>query len=205
MFGCECFISAKSIHSSLLLWRGQFILKLKDQIQNYQNRSSGEKSNRIYETYINTVMPHGRHIYAKSYNMEKAKMCTYPQSDNAFPHWEYLLICCVKHQCVNIPEQETYDKYSDTTPSIRFYIYYLIARCAVHGRLPLNDKGNFRMCKQYYVSEQSTKIYTRKALVMMETTISNFCKNFYIPEIQKFAFHLPHVRILGTNHCGESR
>ena len=40
---------------------------------------------------------------------------------------------------------------------------------------------------------------------MMETTISNFHKSFYIPEIQKLAFHIPHVKILGTNHCGDSR
>ena len=40
---------------------------------------------------------------------------------------------------------------------------------------------------------------------MMETTISDFHTRFYIPAIQKLAFHLPHVRILGTNHCGELR
>ena len=34
---------------------------------------------------------------------------------------------------------------------------------------------------------------------MMETTI------FYIPEIQKLAFHIPYVQIMDTNHCGESR
>ena len=38
---------------------------------------------------------------------------------------------------------------------------------------------------------------------MMETTISNLHTSFYIPAIQKISFHLPHVRILGTNHCGE--
>ena len=38
---------------------------------------------------------------------------------------------------------------------------------------------------------------------MMETKISGFHTSFYIPAIQKLAFHLPHVRILGTNHCGE--
>ena len=37
----------------------------------------------------------------------------------------------------------------------------------------------------------------------METTISDFYTSFYITAIQKLAFHLPHVRILGTNHCGE--
>ena len=40
---------------------------------------------------------------------------------------------------------------------------------------------------------------------MMETKISGFRTSFYIPAIQKLAFHLPHVRILGTNHCGERR
>ena len=40
---------------------------------------------------------------------------------------------------------------------------------------------------------------------MMETTIYGFCTSFYIPAIQKLAFCLSHVRILGTNHCGEMR
>ena len=36
----------------------------------------------------------------------------------------------------------------------------------------------------------------------METKISDFHTNLYIPAIQKLAFHLPNVRIFGTNHCG---
>ena len=39
----------------------------------------------------------------------------------------------------------------------------------------------------------------------MKTTISNFHKSFYIPEIQKLLFHIPHIQILGKNHCGDSR
>ena len=39
----------------------------------------------------------------------------------------------------------------------------------------------------------------------METTISDFHTSFYIPAIHKLAFHLPHVRILGKNQCGELR
>ena len=38
---------------------------------------------------------------------------------------------------------------------------------------------------------------------MMETTISDFHTSLYTPAIQKLAFHLPHVCILGKNHCGE--
>ena len=61
------------------------------------------------------------------------------------------------------------------------------------------------MCKQESSPDESTKIYTRKELVMMETTISDFHTSFYIPAIQNLAFQLPHVRILGTNHCGAMR
>ena len=40
---CECCISAKSIHSSLLSWWDLYLIKLKDLIQNDQNRRSGGK------------------------------------------------------------------------------------------------------------------------------------------------------------------
>ena len=59
------------------------------------------------------------------------------------------------------------------------------------------------MYKQESSSDESTTIYTRKELVIMETKISDFHTSFYIPAIQKLAFNLPNVRILGTHHCGE--
>ena len=65
MYGCECCISDKNIHSSLLSWSDRYLEKLKYQSQNAKSRSSGEKEHHIYETYKNTVMPHGRHVYAK--------------------------------------------------------------------------------------------------------------------------------------------
>ena len=48
MCGCECCISAKSIHSSLLSWRDRYLKKLKDQSQNYHIRRSSEKAHHIY-------------------------------------------------------------------------------------------------------------------------------------------------------------
>ena len=89
--GYECCISAKSIHLFLISWRDRYLKKLKYQSQNSQNRRSSEKSNHIYETYKNTVIPHGRYIYAKAPDMEKAKMCAYPQSYHALSHWKCVL------------------------------------------------------------------------------------------------------------------
>ena len=105
MFGCKCCISAKSIHSSLLSWWYRYWKKIKYHSQNDQNRRSGEKENCIYETYKNTVMPHGRHIYTKAYDMAKAKMCAYPQSDHALPHWKFVFQWCAKCPSINLPNQ----------------------------------------------------------------------------------------------------
>ena len=41
--------------------------------------------------------------------------------------------------------------------------------------------------------------------MMTQTTIYESHTNIYIPAIKKLALLLAHVRILGTNHCGEMR
>ena len=84
-------------------------------------------------------MPHGRHIYAKSYDMTKSIMFVYPQSDHVLPHWKCVYRCYTKFTSVTIPEQETDDKYSDTRTSIEFQIYHLIERCTTNEKILLND------------------------------------------------------------------
>ena len=148
-------------------------------------------------------MPHGRHIYVKAYDLAKAKMCAYSQSDHVLPHWKCVLKCCAKCPKIHLPAQETYYQYPDTSPSIIFQIYHLNARCTKHVSITLTYRGNCRKCQQDTAWGQSTKINTIKELVMMDTTISNFHTSFYIPAIKKLAFHIPHVQILGRNHCGD--
>ena len=70
----------------------------------------------MYKTYKNTVMPHGRHIYAKEYDMEKATMCAYHQYYHAIPHWKCVLRFYDDCPCINISDQETDNQYSETTP-----------------------------------------------------------------------------------------
>ena len=135
MCGCECCISYKSIYSSLLSWCDRYLKRLKHKIQNSQSRRYGGKSHHKYETYKNTVMPHWRNIYAKGYDMAKAKTCTYPHSYHALPHWKCVLRCCDKCPYINFPDQETDIQYSETTPSIRFHIYHIIGCFTAHGRI----------------------------------------------------------------------
>ena len=86
------------------------------------------------------MITHGRHIYAKASDMENATMCTYPHSDNVFPHWKCVLQCCDEYPHINRPDQEKTKKHEETTPSIRFHIYRIIGRCTDHGRIPFKDK-----------------------------------------------------------------
>ena len=104
-------------------------------------------------------MPQGCHISAKAYDMEKATMCAYAQSDHALTHWKCVLRCCAKCPSINIPDQERYYKHPDTTPSIRFHIYHLIARCTKHGKLPLTDNKSCWKCQHGTTSGQ-LKTYT---------------------------------------------
>ena len=161
MCSCECCISAKIVHSSLLSCRYFYLKKLKDLSQNAQNRRSGGKETRIYGTYKNTVMPHGRHIYAKAYEMAKETICAYSHSDHPLPHWKYVLRCCDKFPGINITDQETYDQYPDNSLLIRFHIYHIIARCTKHGRILLTGKNFVASVNRILIQDNQQK-YTQE-------------------------------------------
>ena len=83
-------------------------------------------------------------------------MCAYPHSDHALLHWKGDMWCYVKCTNISLHDQETYDQYFDTSPSIRFHIYHIISRCSTHDRLLLNDKKICHKCEQEkYTLEKS--------------------------------------------------
>ena len=108
-------------------------------------------------------MPHGRHIYAKTYDTTKAIMCTYPQSDHALPHWKCVLRCCAECPCINLHDQKTNKKHEETTPSIQFHIYNIIVRCSAHGIITLKEKKICHMCRQESSSDEYKNIHQKRA------------------------------------------
>ena len=162
MCGCKCCIYSKSIHLSLLSWRDWYFKKTGIKDKMLKTEGLGEKQVHIYEAYKNTVMPHGRHIYAKAYDVAKAKMCAYTQSYHALPHRKCVLGCCAKRPSVNLPDQETDAHYPDTSPSISFHIDYLIAYCITHVRLPLTEKIVFSSVKMILLQKNQQKYTLEK-------------------------------------------
>ena len=83
-------------------------------------------------------------------------------------------------------------------------MYRHIAFCTVHGRDPFNEKKLCQLCGLSTDSIINAKPCTIKDIFMVETSIVEFRQQLYIPEIQKLAFHLPHVHILLTNIGGNT-
>ena len=116
------------MNSSLLSWRDRYLKKSRISAKMLKTEGLEKKKIHIYEPYKNTVMPHGRRIYAITYDMAKETMCAYSQSDHVLPHWKYVWRCCAQFPRINIPDQETDDNNPKPSPSTRFHIYHLIAR-----------------------------------------------------------------------------
>ena len=123
MCGCECCISAKSIHSSLISWRDIYLRKLNDLSQNAQNRRYCEISNCLFETYKNYVVPHDCHIYGTAADILMYKMCEYPPSQHAIPHWKCVLHCCSNLPIIYLTDQELDMHHSTASTSTRFNKY----------------------------------------------------------------------------------
>ena len=149
-------------------------------------------------------MPHGHHIYANAYDMEKATMRAYSQYYHSLSHWKYVLRCCAQCPSINIPDQETDDKHPNPSPSIRFHIYNRIASCTKHGMLPLTNNNFSRVSTGYYSSTINKNIHLKKYIDDGGKHFQ-FHTSFFISAIFKLAFYIPRVQILGTNHCGDSR
>ena len=72
--------------------------------------------------------------------------------------------------------------HSNKFPSISFHVYHLIARFTVHVRHPIEEKNKIQLCLQDLDTVSPAKLYTRKQIVMMETSIVDSHTSFYIPE-----------------------
>ena len=72
MCGCECCISDKIIHSSLLSWHKRYLEKPKYKSCNAQNIISGEMYNCVLDKYRNYFMPHFKNMSQTESDMAMA-------------------------------------------------------------------------------------------------------------------------------------
>ena len=167
MCGCECCISDNNIHSYLLTCRYCHLKQLKDRSHNTLNRSYGEIVSRIFETYKNSIRPHGCHIYNTSTEIDMEEMCPCPYKHQVILHCKCVLRCFYKYLSIVIPILEAnidtktiFQEY--VFMSIKMYHFFIL-----HVRLPYEERTACSMCSAVPSSDLTEILYTGKKLVLL--------------------------------------
>jgi hypothetical protein len=84
---------------------------------------------------------------------------------------------------------------------IQFHVYENFTQCTIHGTIILRAKECLD-CVRLADGIKKGKIGTQKHLTLLARPIGTFMHDFYIPALLKYAYHLPHVIILGKKECG---
>ena len=148
-------------------------------------------------------MPHGRHNHKTALDMEIATMCDFPSYKNDLTHWKFVLFCFSKYPSIVNPYQELHSNTKNACPSIRFHVYKAVFCSTVHGQYKFEEKGICVLFSTVLPENSNRNFDSRKELVLMETSIYDFHKKLYIPEIQKLSSHLPNTCIIGTQNFGK--
>ena len=117
MCGCECCISIKSMLPSLLSWRERILRKLKYQILYAQNKRSVETVNHLFEAFKSYIVPRVNYMFKIASDMAMAKMCAYPSFKYSLPHWKYVMRCCAKCPCIDLPNPESDQHNPNVSPT----------------------------------------------------------------------------------------
>lgn len=193
MCGCFVCINVTAMHKTFLSWRRRQERILKADTNNPQRHIS----------YCASVKnADGTMKHPRPRDAIKDIMC--PEHEElGFPHWK-----CVLRRCKNCPSLDLHEVETDASANaalIRFQVYQSFTKCSKHGVLKLNAK-TCAVCEQDDESRKKKgKIRTRKHLTSLTRPIGEFVNEFYKPALEAYAFHLPHVRILSKNGCGDDR
>ena len=59
----------------------------------------------FFETYKNSMRPHGHHIQKMASDISMANTCPFTSAKHALTHWKYVLSCCAQCTSIVIPGQ----------------------------------------------------------------------------------------------------
>jgi hypothetical protein len=217
MCGCEYCTTSKYLQESLNAWRLSHIkrMQVKANATGRRRRSSHLQA---YKQYTEFVYPNDTHRHPMCQNAADSVMCK-PVGDISLPNWKCVLRQCPNCHHIDVPPLEL--DCSDTAPTIIFQTYMKQMRCAIHGVLTPHNIMSVHVRGQQYkkvclpcentFQEASTngfqrgKLTIRKKLFKLERSIGEFHRSFYIPSIEKLAYHRSYYRILGKHHVAAVR
>ena len=84
-------------------------------------------------------------------------------------------------------------------------IYFNKSKFSIHRLRPFKDNNICELCALTEDKEKRRKLMARKSCVIHEEYIDVFHKIFYIPTLEKWSFHISHVRNIGSMECRKTR
>jgi hypothetical protein len=196
MCGCEICLSFRSQHCSLNAFRLRHLKILENSIDDPGNR---------LEEYRHRVFPDTGHWHKKPADAVNEVMCP-PVGEN-LRHFK-----CALRRCENCPKYPIPILEQDTTeeaPKIMFHVYQKVTKCSKHGILQAKAK-TCDLCEDQagiliITGGKRGLVRTRKVLSRMQEVIGLFLKDFYLPALELYCYHLQTVILLSKYQTGKSR
>jgi hypothetical protein len=218
MCGCETCIGVRYLQSALNRFRVNNVAKrqkeisiLKQTASQARTRSRESEQDKVREaeevlkTYQEFVLPNGEPLHSKPKDALGAIMCE--PILNGIRKWECVLGRCGECSKYPTPAFESTTDENDAFAKIPFRHYKNFTKCSIHK--VLDDKAKkCDVCEEEHESNprfKKGKIRRRKELTRSEETIGLFMEEYYLPLLEKYRFHQPHVHLLSKYGVGAGR
>ena len=152
-----------------------------------------------FQTYQDFAYPDSLPRHAKPSDTLKEMMCPQKMSAQGRPlfHWK-----CVLGKCHLCPEIERNDFELKQDDMIHFEHYVQYSRCTKHGLLGEGVIKECTLCKEI---NKEHKISTKKERTKDKKKVESFYNEFYVPYLQKYRYHYPHMKILSQQQIAGDR
>jgi hypothetical protein len=182
---CKICLTMASLQRSLNVWRTREAQSLvagakdDDDVTNGGNIYAIQQKAHNYDTYVKRMEETPRKAVL-------AGLCPEEKDCPGYHHWN-----CVLRRCKNCPEYKVVEhenQHHESATIIPFHTYLSVTRCSKHGVLASNSKA-CEQCTQLREGIKAGKVRTRKHLTKLERKIGVFLVEFYIPLLEKYAYH----------------
>ena len=191
MCGCEVCILATSLQNDLNSYRLFHLRRLEKSRIDITNTNN----------YRKQIFKDGKHIHPHPKDALQLIQCPPIEGFN-IPHMQCILRRCPKCPKFRLLDEEK--KITDRDPKISFHFFQKIAKCSIHGII--RDGSDFcPYCKEESCKTRIGSFSNRKQMVLLARSFSEFIKDYYLPTLEKYAYHRPHFILLGKNESGALR
>ena len=157
------------------------------------------------QTYNQFVLPNGEPLHAKPKDALCAIMCA--PVLNRIRKWECVLGQCAECSKYPTPAFESITDENNAFAKIPFQHYKNFTKCSIHKVLDKKAK-QCDVCEEQQELNplfKKGKIRKQKELTRSELSIGQFMEEYYLPLLEKYRFHQPHVHILSKYGVGAGR